>query len=146
MLRILFDDFDQKIQNIHDDMDLHHSYIKKACMYLWTQWKKDFYLNIQKNIYLQIEMILNHNTTILNARFWLPTLPHYHSAWQWSGFEQNDSEARRWSYPDGDVIEMMMSYHFSSVRELLYQHKIFDLNLILSKLFKNQEVYIIMKT
>ena len=34
MLRILFDDFDQKIQNIHDDMDLHHSYKKKACMYL----------------------------------------------------------------------------------------------------------------
>ena len=26
MLRILYDDFDQKVENIHDDMDLHHSY------------------------------------------------------------------------------------------------------------------------
>ena len=31
MLRILYDDFDQKVKNIHDEMDLHHSYIKKAC-------------------------------------------------------------------------------------------------------------------
>ena len=31
MLRILYDDFDQKVKNIHDDMDLHHSY-KKACI------------------------------------------------------------------------------------------------------------------
>ena len=30
MLRILYDDFDQKVKNIHDEMDLHHSY-KKAC-------------------------------------------------------------------------------------------------------------------
>ena len=30
---------------------------------------------------------------------------------------QNDSEARRQSYPDGNVIETR-SYHFSSVREL----------------------------
>ena len=30
MLRILYDDFDQKVKNIHDDeMDLHHSYKKK---------------------------------------------------------------------------------------------------------------------
>ena len=26
MLRILYDDFDQKVKNIHDEMDLHHSY------------------------------------------------------------------------------------------------------------------------
>ena len=33
MLRILYDDFDQKVKNIHDEMDLHHSYKKKeACI------------------------------------------------------------------------------------------------------------------
>ena len=31
MLRILYDDFDQKVKNIHDEMDLHYSYKKKAC-------------------------------------------------------------------------------------------------------------------
>ena len=30
MLRILYDDFDQKVKNIHDEMDLHHK--KKASM------------------------------------------------------------------------------------------------------------------
>ena len=30
MLRILYDDFDQKVKNIHDEMDLHHSSKKKA--------------------------------------------------------------------------------------------------------------------
>ena len=30
MLKILYDDFDQKVKNIHDEMDLHHSYKKKA--------------------------------------------------------------------------------------------------------------------
>ena len=30
MLRILYDDFDQKVNNIHDEMDLHHSYKKRA--------------------------------------------------------------------------------------------------------------------
>ena len=29
MLRILYDDFDQKGKNIHDEMDLHLSYKKK---------------------------------------------------------------------------------------------------------------------
>ena len=32
MLRILYDDFDQKVKNIHDEMDLHHSYEKQACI------------------------------------------------------------------------------------------------------------------
>ena len=32
MLRILYDDFDQKVKNIHDEMDLHHSYKEKACI------------------------------------------------------------------------------------------------------------------
>ena len=32
MLRILYDDFDQKVKNIHDEMDLHHSCKKKACI------------------------------------------------------------------------------------------------------------------
>ena len=32
MLRILYDDFDQKVKNIHEEMGLHHSY-KKACNY-----------------------------------------------------------------------------------------------------------------
>ena len=31
MLRILYDDFDEKVKNIHDEMDLQHSYKKKAC-------------------------------------------------------------------------------------------------------------------
>ena len=71
MLRILYDDFDQKVKNIHDEMDLHHSYKNKSVYVFMNPMKEnqDFYLNIQKNIYLQIEMILNHNTTILNARF-----------------------------------------------------------------------------
>ena len=30
MLRILYDDFDQKVKNIHDEIDLHHSYKKKS--------------------------------------------------------------------------------------------------------------------
>ena len=30
MLRILCDDFDQKVKNDHDGMDSHHSYKKKA--------------------------------------------------------------------------------------------------------------------
>ena len=30
MLRILYDDFDQKVKNIHDEMDLRHSYKKKS--------------------------------------------------------------------------------------------------------------------
>ena len=30
MLRILYDDFDQKGKNIHDEMDLHLSYKKKS--------------------------------------------------------------------------------------------------------------------
>ena len=30
MLRILYDDFDQKVKNIHDEMDLHHSYKMKS--------------------------------------------------------------------------------------------------------------------
>ena len=34
MLRILYDDFDQKVKNIHDEMDLHHSY-KKINMYVY---------------------------------------------------------------------------------------------------------------
>ena len=29
MLRILYDDFDQKVKNIHDEMDLHRYYKKK---------------------------------------------------------------------------------------------------------------------
>ena len=29
MLRILYDDFDQNVKNIHDEMALHHSYKKK---------------------------------------------------------------------------------------------------------------------
>ena len=34
MLRMFYDDFDQKVKNIHDEMDLHPSYKKKkkACM------------------------------------------------------------------------------------------------------------------
>ena len=30
MLRILHYNFDQKVKNIHDEMDLHHSYKKKT--------------------------------------------------------------------------------------------------------------------
>ena len=29
MLRILYDDFDQKVKNIHDEMNKHHSIYKK---------------------------------------------------------------------------------------------------------------------
>ena len=35
MLSILYDDFDQKVKNIHDEMDLHHSYIKKRVRSLY---------------------------------------------------------------------------------------------------------------
>ena len=34
MLRILYDDFDQKVKNIHDEMNLHHSYKKKRVILL----------------------------------------------------------------------------------------------------------------
>ena len=30
MLKILYDDFDQKVKDIHEEMDLHHSYKKKS--------------------------------------------------------------------------------------------------------------------
>ena len=33
MLIILYDDFDQKVKNIHDEMDLHHSYKKKRVLF-----------------------------------------------------------------------------------------------------------------
>ena len=35
MLRILYDDFDQKVKNIHDDMDLHHSYKIKYSVFIF---------------------------------------------------------------------------------------------------------------
>ena len=31
MLRMFYDDF-EKVKNNHDEMDLHHSYKKKACI------------------------------------------------------------------------------------------------------------------
>ena len=30
LLRIIYDDFEQKVKNIHDEMDLHHSYKKSV--------------------------------------------------------------------------------------------------------------------
>ena len=30
MLRILYVDIDQKVNNIHNEIELHHSYIKKS--------------------------------------------------------------------------------------------------------------------
>ena len=36
MLRILYDDFDQNVKNIHDEMDLHHPY--KKSVYGKIQW------------------------------------------------------------------------------------------------------------
>ena len=36
MLRILYDDFDQKVKNIHDEMDLHHSYKKNGAYTLFV--------------------------------------------------------------------------------------------------------------
>ena len=33
MLRILYDYFDQKVKNIRDEIDLHHSYKKKRRVY-----------------------------------------------------------------------------------------------------------------
>ena len=37
MLRILYDDFDQKVKNIHDEMNLQHSYKKKRVSYSFFQ-------------------------------------------------------------------------------------------------------------
>ena len=37
MLKILYDDFDQKVKNIHDEMDLHHSY-KKSVYHIWYDY------------------------------------------------------------------------------------------------------------
>ena len=48
MLRILYDDFDQKVDNIHDEMDIHHSYKRKACM-LFTSF---FYKNTKLWLFL----------------------------------------------------------------------------------------------
>ena len=39
MLRILYDDFDQKVKNIHDEMDLHHSYKKKSVYLKWNNFR-----------------------------------------------------------------------------------------------------------
>ena len=36
MLRILYDDFNQKVKNIHDEMDLHYSYKKKRVGWLYV--------------------------------------------------------------------------------------------------------------
>ena len=39
MLRILYDDFDKKVKNIHDEMDLHHSYIKKSVYTIYNDYR-----------------------------------------------------------------------------------------------------------
>ena len=35
-LRIFYDDFSKKVKNIHDEMEKHHSYKKKACIVCMT--------------------------------------------------------------------------------------------------------------
>ena len=48
MLRMFYDDFDQKVKNIHDEMDLHHSYKKKkACMWFLDLFSSLLSLNIR---------------------------------------------------------------------------------------------------
>ena len=42
MLRILYDNFGQKVKNIHDEMDLHHSY-KKACIWQGIKYATEVY-------------------------------------------------------------------------------------------------------
>ena len=42
MLRILYDDFDQKVKNIHDEMDLHHSYKIKSVYTCKFLQERDF--------------------------------------------------------------------------------------------------------
>ena len=43
---MLYDDFDQKVTNIHDEMDLHHSYIKKKkCTLEYSFIKKGIHLS-----------------------------------------------------------------------------------------------------
>ena len=43
MLRILYNDFDQNVKNIHDEMDLHHSYKKSVyCIVSWMLIQQNF--------------------------------------------------------------------------------------------------------
>ena len=51
MLRILYNDFDQKVKNIHDEMDLHHSYKKKRVRKL--DWHRNFDTGFERNTFLK---------------------------------------------------------------------------------------------
>ena len=46
MLRILYDDFDQKVKNIHDEMNSHHSYIKKQLCIVLVNKYEDVKVNL----------------------------------------------------------------------------------------------------
>ena len=53
MLRILYDDFDQKVKNIHDKMDLHLSYKKKSVSPVESNY------NALRILYTYLELCFN---------------------------------------------------------------------------------------
>ena len=60
MLKILYDDFDQKVKNIHYEMDLHHFLIKKAYKYWW--YPSVFFFTLCLKIllrFIQRKMLMN---------------------------------------------------------------------------------------
>ena len=61
MLRILYDDFDQKVKNIHDEMDLHHSYKKKACSESTNINMFKFHKSIFVPVSVHLRFSNNHN-------------------------------------------------------------------------------------
>ena len=64
MLRIFYDDFEQKVKNIHDEMDLHHSYEKSVYLY------RDFIESIfSKNILFVQNQSSHVPFTLYHVRF-----------------------------------------------------------------------------
>ena len=57
MLRILYDDFDQKVKNIHDKMDIYTILIKKACILETQGIKKNTTRILCKRVKLPLQKI-----------------------------------------------------------------------------------------
>ena len=64
MLRILYDDFDQNVKKIHDEMDLHHSYKKKGFI------NSLFLLATNKDDVCLVCVTEQHYVSIFFTRIW----------------------------------------------------------------------------
>ena len=65
MLRILYVEFDQKVKNIHDEMDLHHSYKKKRVFLINNIYinKKTFIRPTLKSCLFPVDRMAKNNST-----------------------------------------------------------------------------------